>query len=192
MDNPLLIQLLIRLSKLSKRKEIVLCWIPSHTGIKGNEQADSAARAGQGQNIDTFFKVPYTDLKNTVTTYIKQKWQSFWTNYPNNKLFQIKPKLGVWKTCPGKINRKEEVILTRLHIGHSKLTHSYLLQGDEKPTCIPCQTTLSIKHILTECIDFLPTRKKYYKVCNMKELFENVNTNKIMFYLKKVGIYNKI
>ena len=65
--------------------------------------------------------------------------------------------------CPVKLNRKEEVVLTRLHIGHTKLTHSYLLQGEEQPECIPCQTPLTVKHILTECIDYSPIRKNITK-----------------------------
>ena len=44
LDNPLTMQLLNRLEILSKTKEIELCWIPSYTGIKGNDQADSAAK----------------------------------------------------------------------------------------------------------------------------------------------------
>ena len=47
-------QLLNRLEILSKTKEIELCWIPSHIEIKGNDQADSAAK--------TAWKMPYTDL----------------------------------------------------------------------------------------------------------------------------------
>ena len=27
------------------KKDIVFCWVPSHTGIKGNEKADSAAKS---------------------------------------------------------------------------------------------------------------------------------------------------
>ena len=192
MDNPLLAKFLIRSHSLSSWKEIVLCWTPGHTGIKGNEIADLAAKAAQTQGIDTHFLVPYTDLKIKIKKYVKQTWQDLWEEQSNNKLYRIKPIIGNWSQCPVKQNRKEEVVLTRLHIGHTKLTHSYLLQGEEQPECIPCQTPLTVEHILTECIDYLPIRKKYYKTNNLKKLFQKINTNNIFFYLKKIGIYNKL
>ena len=167
------------------KKKIILCWIPSHTGIKGNEVADLAARAAQALNLDTNFQFPYTDLKIKTKTYIKKKWQKYWEKYPNNKLHEIKPTIGDWSMEPEKLNRKMETVLTRIHIGHTKITHSYLLLGEEKPECIPCQAPLTVKHILTECTDFLPTREKYYKINNMKELFKEVKINNIMCYLKK-------
>ena len=192
MDNPLLTKLLIKLHELSKRKKIELCWIPSHIGIKGNEMADLAAKSAQTLNIDTHFRVPYTDLKVKTKEYINQKWQNFWDKYPNNKLHKVKPIIGYWNMCPVKLNRNEEVILTRLHIGHTKLTHSYLLLGEEQPECIPCQTPLTVKHILTECIDYLPIRTSYYKTNDMKKLFKKTSALNIIHYLKKIGIYDKL
>ena len=50
------------------KKDIVFCWVPSHTGIKGNEKADSAAKSA----LDlphAKFGVPYNDL-NIVSTNI--------------------------------------------------------------------------------------------------------------------------
>ena len=44
LDNPL-IKLLCKLEKMSDDYEILLCWIPSHIGICGNEQVDKAARS---------------------------------------------------------------------------------------------------------------------------------------------------
>ena len=134
--------------------------------------ADLAAKSAQTLNIDTHFRVPYTDLKVKTKEYINQKWQNFWDKYPNNKLYKVKPIIGNWNMCPVKLNRKEEVILTRLHIGHTKLTHSYLLLGEEQPECIPCQSPLTVKHILTECIDYLPIRTSYYKTNDMKKLLK--------------------
>ena len=59
--------------------------------------------------------------------------------------------------------RKENTVLNRLHIGHSYLTHSFILRKEEVHVCIACNTALTIKHILTECADLLEVRKKYFE-----------------------------
>ena len=82
--------------------------------------------------------------------FIQNVWQQSWNDPANrnNKLFAIKPGLGEW--LPGlRINRREEIILARLRIGHSYITHSYLLKGEEEPQCIPCNAPLTIKHVLS-------------------------------------------
>ena len=49
------------------------------------------------------------------------------------------------------MSRYDSVLLNRLRIGHSRLTHSYLLSGDDPPTCQSCGIPLTVKHILVEC-----------------------------------------
>ena len=127
--------------------------MPSHIGIQGNEMADSAAKTAQNNPLDTHFKIPFTDLKRTINIYTKQKWQTYWNNFQNNKLHKIMPQIGKSQKNQTKISRKEEITLSRLRIGHSHITHSYLLKKEEAPYCIPCQKPYTMKHILTECID---------------------------------------
>jgi len=50
-------------------------------------------------------------------------------------------------------SRREAVIINRLNIGHSRLTHSYLLLGEDRPTCTSCDVLLTVKHILLDCPD---------------------------------------
>ena len=93
------------------------------------------------------------------------------------------------------MDRKEEVVLSRLRIGHSHATHSYLLKGEEQPMCIPCDTPFTIKHILINniyCVDFEKTRNRYYRVSTLKELFESVEISDIFLYLKATGLYTKL
>ena len=52
-----------------------------------------------------------------------------------DKLHSIKPILSEWRPAY-KLDRKEEIVLTRLRIGHSYATHSFLLKGEEQPMCI--------------------------------------------------------
>ena len=59
-------------------------------------------------------------------------------------------------------NRKEQVVLTRCRIGHSRLTHSYLLNNEERPECIPCNSNFSLKHVLIDCVDVADVRQTFY------------------------------
>ena len=73
---------------LGKGYDILFCWIPDHTGIKGNEQADKAAKCASNHLEKA---VPYSDLKNTIRNLIKSKWPKHWNMQANNKLYHIKP-----------------------------------------------------------------------------------------------------
>ena len=44
-------------------------------------------------------------------------------------------------------NRKEQVVLTRcrIHVGHGRITHSYLFNYEERPESIPCNSNYSLK-----------------------------------------------
>ena len=106
---------------MNNQKKTILCWIPSHIGIQGNEMADSAAKTAQNNPLNTHFKIPFTDLKRTINIYTKQKWQNYWDNFENNKLHEIMSQIGKSLKTQTKISRKEEVTLSRLKIGYSPI-----------------------------------------------------------------------
>ena len=191
-DNPIVVSLLEKLSRLCQRADIVFCWLPSHVGISGNEEADKAAK--DALSLDVLpFKVPFTDFKPLINNFIKNVRQQSWSDpaNQNNKLFAIKPSLGEW--LPGlRTNRREEIILARLRIGHSHITHSYLLKGEEEPQCIPCNAPLSINHILVDCVDLAPTRQRYFQVDSLTTLFDTVKFESVFRFLKEVHLYKKI
>ena len=77
----------------SVNKKVVLTWVPSHVGIKGNKKADELVKQALNFNV-LDLKVYYTDLKVNVNTVFKQKWQAQWNACPDNKLFQLNPTVG--------------------------------------------------------------------------------------------------
>jgi transposase-like protein len=48
--------------------------------------------------------------------------------------------------------------ITRCRIGHGRLTYSYLINNEERPECIPCNSNYSIKHVLIDCVDVADVR----------------------------------
>ena len=187
--NPLIQKVLIKHTEITVTKNIVLCWIPSHIGISGNEMADKAAKESLDLNISNC-KVPHTDSRQSIFSYIKSKWQTSWDNIQFNKLQPIKPIIGESSTF--RTNRKEEITLARLRIGHTRLTHSFLLKREDKPQCIPCDADLNVEHILIHCIDLALVRQNYFDVTTLKELFDSVDHSKIIGFLKECQLYHKV
>ena len=68
--NPKIQNVIEKHHELSKTKEILFCWLPSHVGIKGNEAADVKAKASLDLEISNF-KLPCTvlNLLSTGTSY---------------------------------------------------------------------------------------------------------------------------
>ena len=67
--------LLEKCHELLANKEIVLCWIPSHIGIQGNEMVDQQAKASLSLE-PTSFKIPFSNFKPSINKYILEEWQT--------------------------------------------------------------------------------------------------------------------
>ncbi|GFX10904.1 RNase H domain-containing protein [Trichonephila clavipes] len=104
----------------SKGFDIVFCWLPSHVGIIGNEQADSAAKSA---TTHLPLAVPLSDMKRVIMHHIFKIWQESWSQQLDNKLHSVKPVIGAWPVMP---MRRTDVKLTRLRIGHTRFTHRHL------------------------------------------------------------------
>jgi len=113
-----------------------LCWISSHVVIKGNEMADKAAKDGICAVI-TQGKIPPESFFTHISKLCMKEWQDSWDRTPTNKLFSIKPVLGKNKPHTS-LCRRDETVLTRLRIGYSRVTHSYLLSRESQPVCDHC------------------------------------------------------
>ncbi|GFS82381.1 probable RNA-directed DNA polymerase from transposon X-element [Trichonephila clavipes] len=81
----------------SKGFDIVFCWLPSHVGIIGNEQADSAAKSA---TTHLPLAVSLSDMKRVIMHHIFKIWQESWSQQLDNKLHSVKPVIGAWPVMP--------------------------------------------------------------------------------------------
>ena len=195
--NPLVQQIKFEFHKLYEdNKYIEICWIPAHVDIKGNEEADKAAKAAINMTRSKI-NIPVSDFLPTLKQSIFAKWQTLWNEESeNNKLKQIKPTIGIWHSSFQK-ERHSEVVLSRLRIGHTLLTHGYLMKTphDPVPECPQCRTVLTVNHIFTECPTF--DRQRMSSIGNkpLKEILSespNFSAYPIMKFLKNCNLLSKI
>jgi len=90
------------------------------------------------------------------------------------------------------LNRRDAVILRRLHVGHTRLTHQYLLRREEPPQCHSCNCALTVVHILLECQQCNSVRQKYFPVTAVKDLFDTVSSRDILSFLRDIRLYSCI
>jgi len=88
--------------------------------------------------------------------------------------------------------RRDAVIIYRLKIGHSRLTHSYLLSGDDHPTCTKCDAVLTVKHTLLDCPELRDVRLKYFTASSLKDIFEIVDNRFIIDFIKDAHFYHQL
>jgi ribonuclease HI len=189
-SSPLIRDILERCHFLSLYgKEVHFCWVPSHVGIPGNERADAAAKAALQLEISEC-TIPHSDYKQMVNSYFTNIWQMRWNDIVFNKLQPIKGSIGETK-FRGISKRRDEMVLHRARIGHTHLTHCYLLKAEDQPQCIPCQCSFSVEHILLQCGDFAYSRQKYFNVGSLKELFSTVPALDILEYLREIELYQR-
>jgi hypothetical protein len=169
-----------------------MIWIPNHVGIQGNKLADTYAKQAITSpdahqiNIQT---LKYS--KNIINKFITNQWQYIW-QIMHTKLNEITPSIYPWPATS--LPRRREVILNRLRIGHTWLTHGHLMNRTDPALCPNCGVTITVKHVIC---NFL----KYRDIKDSLEISDNLqqalspdpeNVYKIFKFLKLTKMYNLI
>ena len=172
-----------------KGTRVRFCWVPSHCGIDGNERVDQLAKDTLDQDIDPLASVHYTDMKSQVNSYIQKLVQTKWDVAVHGRdLYLLKPTLGPPKKFQH-LTRAEEVVITRLRIGHTKATKSHILSRGLPTGCHHCGQTLTIDHMLLECALLQECRDEYYTVDSLNALFETIPETCIVEFLREAGFF---
>lgn len=203
-SNPIVLKIqnwIVRLH--SRHKEVMFCWTPSHINITGNERADhEAGLAATSDDEITFTHIPFRDYYCLIRKSLRIKWQEQWDQVTFNKLRTVKDNVKLWPSSSVP-NRKYEVILTRLRIGHTLLTHGHLMEGRPRSFCDDCLVPLTIEHILVECPSYQEERARLVgpamirRNITIKDFLAepqvgSFNITGLMTFLRNTNLFNKI
>ena len=99
--------------------------------------------------------------------------------------------MGEWRPAFRK-SRSEQVIISWLCIGNTRLTHPFILKQEQQSQCLICKMPCTIKHVLIECGSFALIRKRFFKVNSLSDLFQNVIMDDFLSFLRETGLYQRI
>ena len=92
------------------------------------------------------------EIKTFVDKVITEEWNNTWKHSPNiYKLKKVRPNVFNYSP-PYVFNRREQRILTRLRIGHTKLGHELILNKTEPNLCKNCNEEMNVEHLLVNHI----------------------------------------
>lgn len=159
-SNSTIIQTIIEInSKFAHTNgEVLFSWIPAHVDIKGNKNVDSKLISSVFAYSANYEPTFYKDLQKYFINATIKLWGEEWKNARSTKLHEIRN--SVYNANPTlRLNRKEQILVTRIKIGHTNWTYSYLITNTEPNTYNPCILSISIKYILTAYPKYKDKRK---------------------------------
>ena len=192
----------IRYNITQLHPKLQLTWVPGHVGIKGNGNADNAAKSVCNSTEISRYPPTKRDFLKLANAYWFQKHQEIWSHYLHH-YSAINPKAEppiYPTTSTTKMNR----CFLRLRLGHTKLTHSHLITKENPPNCSLCHSNaiVSIKHLTSECPNInsitnnlfktnlssllkVPSEQNIKNVFKLLEITDLVNSIKLVFTLSR-------
>ena len=148
-----------------------ILWVPAHCGISGNEVADAQAKqAATTPGLEEDYEVTLQEYVPFLRTACHVKFNQLWADYDRQTcLKDIKPEAGQWASST-RVVRREEIVLCRLRLGHTRLTHSFILDHEARPECVQCDSYLTVKHILIDCLMYADLRRHLCAFCHTHDL----------------------
>ena len=91
-------------------------------------------------------------------------------------------------------------MLCRLRIGHTRLSHGFLMEGGPQPFCEDCLVPLTIKHVMVECPSLHALRQQFFagsvdeggQFLLKNLLGEDCDVNSVFSYISAAGFYDSI
>lgn len=180
--------------------KIILLWVPGHVNITGNEFADQIAKEAHMSPLLTTINNNYIDIIKYIKNCLSKDFHAIfnktspWYQRSNSNRNSITRTIV---STQSELKKLDLVKFLRIRLGHTRLTHKYLLDSTYSKLCSFCNysTSASVEHILLNCQKFVYIRNIVFKNNNPLNLLSepsNDNINTIIKFLKLSKLYYEI
>nr|XP_049699873.1 uncharacterized protein LOC126055284 [Helicoverpa armigera] len=167
---------------LDKFINVEFVWVPSHSGIPGNEIADAVTHWEHYDDQTELVKVPFSDYHSHIKEINRKLWNDYWTLTLENKGkwyadIQKELRRKPWFNNCEYINRRFITTITRMRLGHC-LTPAHLnrinVYNDSR--CKYCDAEVAdLDHIVLKCANFNIQRLILVsEICECEEIQQSV------------------
>ena len=184
------------LNKLGENNHVTVAWTPGHTGIHGNEKADTLAKSGSAFNCfgpEPFVPIPYASCRAAIKDWSVERWKTSWIERKDC----MSTKENVEWASPQLTRRLLSLNRSRLNevlqvlTGHCNLQkHRKTTGRDESPTCPKCNLEEETpNHHIGACTYYQALRRKVFgkEKTTIKAVVQKLNINLLAKYLQQAG-----
>jgi ribonuclease HI len=180
------------LMSLAETNTVTLIWVPGHTNVQGNENADELARKGSEMDFvgpGPALPLTLSRVKTTIASAAHKKHVQYWKNLltcQHSKLFLEEP-LGVASKKTFNMNKRQLRILVGTVTGHFSCNYHLHKFGLRQSTlCDRCQSDEdTMYHLVCLCPSLAKRCLQIFgrPVLNSSEELQQLQLSKIMDFV---------
>lgn len=159
------------LGELGSANWVKLLWVPGHSNIEGNEQADALARGGSQQpspGPEPVLGYPKANAKKAIENWARSQFVDFWASHPELR----QAKLLISGPLPKRadqilrLSRKQVRTVVSFLTGHGSFRkHLHTIGVVNNPDCRFCgEVEETSIHLLTSCPGLMALRHKHFGI----------------------------
>lgn len=149
------------LNSLAVNNDVTIIWVPGHTGIDGNEQADNLAKQGTAKQFvgpEPFCGVTYSMVKTENKALLSKKKNEYWNSVTGKKFTKLMIKEPSFQRANwlSNLRRKQLRIMLMFLTGHGTFkAHLFKMSIGNSDLCRFCSKEVeTAEHLLFRCHRF--------------------------------------